>query len=798
LFAGSPGPVDPSHVTFKGGHDEPGHLWYPYLEGFSPQFVRHVLLKYMPSARIILDPFAGTGTTPFTVAAEGLTSNYCEVNPAMRRVIEAKVTAAALPAAHRRRLVTALEGLADSLRTQIESAPPDTSLDANYKACFGKSEFFAPSTYQAVLRLRTLNDTLLKRHPLLGDVLAVAIMSQLILCSRLKRAGDVRYKRPAELAKGVPSLPEAVARQLALIAEDLRDFPSITEHPTLVVANAKLLETVDPINAEGVITSPPYLNGTNYFRNTRLELWYLRQLQEPAHLRVFRDDAITSGINDVRTRAGDGESHPSVEKVVHELRKKAYDARIPRMVADYFADMTIVMRGLAHHTVRDGVVCIDIGDSQYGGVNVPTHELLAEIAESLSFRLKDMVHLRSRVSKDRSALSQHLLVLERIGPRASTGPSNDVIHKWTAFKEQLPHHRHPFTRRNWGHPLHSVCSYSGKMKPGLAYHLVSCFSEPGDVILDPFSGSGTIPFEGALSGRSAYGLDISLLSVAISNAKLLRTTRDGVARLLGELERWIEDRTPTDTVYAAAEKVHFNQSIGEYFHERTYAEILSARRFFASNREDSPEWYLVLACMLHILHGNRPYALSRRSHPITPYAPTGPRIYKPLIRKLSDKINRSLAASYPPGFPAGRCYQADVFEPWPSNIRDVDAIITSPPFFDSTRFYMTNWMRFWFCGWEIEDFAKQPESFMETKQRASFDAYDSILAQSRERIKPGGVVVFHLGFSRKCDMAREVSRIARGYFDILDVFTESVEHCESHGIRDKGTVTQHQFVVLKK
>src|SRR5207247_10681368 len=105
----------------------------------------------------------------------------------------------ALPAAHRRRLVTELEGLADSLKTQIESAALDTTLDANYKACFGKSEFFAPSTYQAVLRLRTVNDTLLKRHPLLGDVLAVAIMSQLILCCRLKRWGDLRYKRPGGL-----------------------------------------------------------------------------------------------------------------------------------------------------------------------------------------------------------------------------------------------------------------------------------------------------------------------------------------------------------------------------------------------------------------------------------------------------------------------------------------------------------------------------------------------------------------------------------------------------------------------
>ncbi len=799
LFEDSPVSVDPSHVTFQGGHEEPGHLWYPYLEGFSPEFVRHVLGTHMPDARVILDPFAGTGTTPFTVAALGLRASYCEVNPALRRVVEAKVAAATLPEGHRRAVVAELQKLADSLEATLESSAPDAMLSVAYQDCFGDSVFFEQETMDAVLRLRTLNDGLLRRRPLLGQLLTVAVMSQLVLCSRLKRAGDVRYKRPEELARGVPPLPGAVARQLALMAEDLKDYPHIEQPPELVVPNAKLLETVAPIAAEGVVTSPPYLNGTNYFRNTRLELWYLRELRDAGDLRTFRDHAITSGINDVRTEREDGEVHSSVAKVLLELRQQAYDVRIPKMVADYFTDMAVVLRGLAHHTVEHGVVCIDIGDSQYGGVNVPTHELLGQIAEVVGFKLKTVVHLRDRVSKDRSALSQVLLVLERGSGRQPiiAFPAGDS-HRWVAFKEQLPHHRHPFTKRNWGHPLHSVCSYSGKMKPGLAYHLVNCFSQPGDVILDPFSGSGTIPFEGALSGRRAYGLDIGLLSVAVSNAKLQRPQVGGLSGLLDDLESWVREHPPTQADYAAADRVRFNKSISDYFHETTYAEVLSARRFFTAAREESPEWYFLLACMLHVLHGNRPYALSRRSHPITPYAPTGPKVYKSLVEKVRDKVNRSLAAEVPQQFVPGRCFESDVFDSWPAEIQNVGAIITSPPFFDSTRFYMTNWMRFWFCGWESEDFETQPERFVETKQRASFDVYDSILRQSHERLKAGGVAVFHLGYSRKCDMARELSRVAEPYFRVLDVFTESVEHCESHGIRDKGTVTQHQFVVLGK
>ena len=40
----------------------------------------------------------------------------------------------------------------------------------------------------------------------------------------------------------------------------------------------------------------------------------------------------------------------------------------------------------------------------------------------------------------------------------------------------------------------------------------------------------------------------------------------------------------------------------------------------------------------------------------------------------------------------------DATEWWPADVNELDAVITSPPFFDSTRFYLGNWMRLWFCG----------------------------------------------------------------------------------------------------
>ena len=201
--------------------------------------------------------------------------------------------------------------------------------------------------------------------------------------------------------------------------------------------------------------------------------------------------------------------------------------------------------------------------------------------------------------------------------------------------------------------------------------------------------------------------------------------------------------------------------------------------------------------MLHILHGNRPYALSRRSHPITPFAPTGEIEYRALMTRLRDKLERSLATPVPDSFAYGHSMFQDTTEWWPAYVEDLDAVITSPPFFDSTRFHLGNWMRLWFCGWEANDFKERPLAFVDERQKRSFEVYHAIFRQCRERLKSGGVAVFHLGASKKCDMAKELARIARTWFRVADIYTECVSHCESHGIRDKGTVVSHQYLVLQ-
>ena len=197
------------------------------------------------------------------------------------------------------------------------------------------------------------------------------------------------------------------------MAKDCINLPESLAHSYLLANNSKEILNIESIQADIVITSPPYLNGTNYFRNTKLELWFTGNIVNSKSLRLFRDQVVTSGINDVTKDKGK-DILPLISDLYDELLEKSYDNRISKMMSAYFYEMRMVLEGLHHHTTPNGVVCIDIGDSVYSNVYIPTHTILTTIAKDLGFSLYDEVMLRKRYSNGGAELGQYLLVLKKM------------------------------------------------------------------------------------------------------------------------------------------------------------------------------------------------------------------------------------------------------------------------------------------------------------------------------------------------------------------------------------------------
>jgi hypothetical protein len=106
-------------------------------------------------------------------------------------------------------------------------------------------------------------------------------------------------------------------------------------------------------------------------------------------------------------------------------------------------------------------------------------------------------------------------------PSKSAAAANGVVCNWTgtALKNEST--------------LHQLSPYIGKLKSSIAASLISQFTNAGDLIYDPFSGSGTVALEAWGGGRRIVANDLSPYACVLTRAKLFppRTLEEALSRI---------------------------------------------------------------------------------------------------------------------------------------------------------------------------------------------------------------------------------------------------------------------------
>ena len=87
---------------------------------------------------------------------------------------------------------------------------------------------------------------------------------------------------------------------------------------------------------------------------------------------------------------------------------------------------------------------------------------------------------------------------------------------------------------------HGFYRYPARFSPQLARAAIRLFSEPGQLVLDPFSGGGTTVVEAAAMGRRVVGTDISELATFLARLKTARVP----PRATTVLRAWAQDTVP--------------------------------------------------------------------------------------------------------------------------------------------------------------------------------------------------------------------------------------------------------------
>ncbi len=402
-----------SDVTFKNSKSIPFQRWYPYIEGYSPDFVKSIISQHLHRSCIIYEPFAGTGTTLFAADSLGYNTYYSEINPLLQFLITTKIQVLKMPITNRLELHDHVQSILPQLFS-LDIAE-DKGLDCSYKKVFKNSIYFPATNYSKILKTRAFIDTV--KDDSIKNLLLVAVLASLIPSSLLKKQGDLRFKTPKEQAKGIPDFTEVLRRNIANICDDLKapTGEAMRQEHICLIENAKKIKETNGNKIGCVITSPPYLNGTNYIRNTKLELWFLGYLKSDKDLRYFRDEILTSGINDVKSstmpKFDIKKASALFTTTLDALQANAYDQRIPKMAKCYFSEMYMFFKGLRDKLEDGADIFIDIGDSIFNHVHIKTDIILQEIAAFIGYELVETKKLRERRSRNGQIISQKLIHL---------------------------------------------------------------------------------------------------------------------------------------------------------------------------------------------------------------------------------------------------------------------------------------------------------------------------------------------------------------------------------------------------
>jgi hypothetical protein len=158
------------------------------------------------------------------------------------------------------------------------------------------------------------------------------------------------------------------------------------------VFNNNCLEFPEYIKDDFQLTfySPPYCNCFDYFEIHKVELWLGGFVNNKKEFKELRNNGFRSNTNSLNGKEIKY-NNESVESLIGLFDfEKLWSKRIPNVVRGYFDDTHTLLKSLFNQTVKNGYVGIVVGNSAYTGVIIPTDIIIADIAKSIGFEVKDI------------------------------------------------------------------------------------------------------------------------------------------------------------------------------------------------------------------------------------------------------------------------------------------------------------------------------------------------------------------------------------------------------------------------
>ncbi len=78
-------------MQFNKNKKEPIHRWYPFVEGYSKEFIKSIIDEVNKKDLVCLEPFSGSGTTSLELQHNNIPCYSFEINPLMYIIAKVKL-----------------------------------------------------------------------------------------------------------------------------------------------------------------------------------------------------------------------------------------------------------------------------------------------------------------------------------------------------------------------------------------------------------------------------------------------------------------------------------------------------------------------------------------------------------------------------------------------------------------------------------------------------------------------------------------------------------------------------------
>ena len=381
----------------------PVHRWVPWVTSYSQVFAADAIQRFAKGPRqLVLDPFAGVGTTLLEANRLGHRAVGFEINPYATFAASIKLQCHRLNTEQLRESIQRLSHFclsSEEKQTEPESTPPE-----GFKT---RAPFYSPSVLKKVLLVMDFVREERKKNEDIANLWRLAFAATMVEYSNYSYEPSLGQKASVGRPE-VTEFPvfEFLAEKLHEFADDadwFRENRAPYPREDAPIHRASFLNNYRKVgkhDANLMVTSPPYMNNYHYNRNTRPQMYWLDFYESPKELKTLEKMNFGTSWQIAR----DQKTIPLHPVIQNETIRDTLDniknqnpngknnggQGWANYATSYLNDCVRFMKALKWTLHPEGTGLIVIGNSIIQGIPVPTDRFLATIAEECGLKVRNI------------------------------------------------------------------------------------------------------------------------------------------------------------------------------------------------------------------------------------------------------------------------------------------------------------------------------------------------------------------------------------------------------------------------